>query len=66
MGAERARTWQLYLAGTESSFATGSLHLFQLVFSRGTNDAIPWTRSHLNGDEAPLFVDPEPGRRGEL
>jgi cyclopropane-fatty-acyl-phospholipid synthase len=38
------RAWRLYLAGSEASFRTGSMQLFQIVFSRGGNNAIPWTR----------------------
>jgi cyclopropane-fatty-acyl-phospholipid synthase len=39
------RAWDLYLAGSQASFATGSLQLFQVVFSRGASNAIPWTRT---------------------
>lgn len=42
VGEERARAWLLYLAGSSATFATGGLQLFQLVFSRSGNDAIPW------------------------
>jgi cyclopropane-fatty-acyl-phospholipid synthase len=38
------RTWDLYLAGSQASFTTGSLQLFQVVFTRGANNGIPWTR----------------------
>jgi len=38
------RAWELYLAGSQASFATGSLQLFQVLFARGTNNAVPWTR----------------------
>ena len=41
------RAWRLYLTGSMAAFASGSLQLFQLVFSRpGLND-IPWTRARL-------------------
>ena len=40
-----ARAWRLYLAGSEAAFTTGALQLFQVVFTRGANNAIPWTRS---------------------
>jgi cyclopropane-fatty-acyl-phospholipid synthase len=46
VGAATARAWRLYLAGTVASFETASLHLYQLVFTRSANDAIPWTRAH--------------------
>ena len=38
------RAWGLYLAGSQASFTTGALQLFQVVFARGANNAIPWTR----------------------
>ena len=39
------RAWRLYLAGSHAAFETGSLELFQMVFTRRGNNAIPWTRS---------------------
>ena len=38
------RAWDLYLAGSEAAFSTGSLQLFQVVFARGATNAVPWTR----------------------
>jgi cyclopropane-fatty-acyl-phospholipid synthase len=38
------RAWDLYLAGSQAAFATGSLQLFQVVFARGASNRIPWTR----------------------
>ena len=38
------RAWRLYLAGSEAAFRTGWMQLFQVVFARGTSNAIPWTR----------------------
>ena len=38
------RAWRLYLAGSQASFSTGSMQLFQVVFARGSSNAIPWTR----------------------
>jgi cyclopropane-fatty-acyl-phospholipid synthase len=38
------RAWRLYLAGSEAAFITGSTQLFQVVFTRGRSNAIPWTR----------------------
>ncbi len=38
------RAWDLYLAGSEVAFTTGSLQLFQVVFARGRSNALPWTR----------------------
>jgi cyclopropane-fatty-acyl-phospholipid synthase len=44
------RAWQLYLAGSRAAFTTGSMQLFQVVFARGTSNAIPWTRADAIGD----------------
>jgi cyclopropane-fatty-acyl-phospholipid synthase len=38
------RAWELYLAGSQTAFATGSLQLFQVLFARGGSNAVPWTR----------------------
>jgi cyclopropane-fatty-acyl-phospholipid synthase len=38
------RAWELYLAGSEAAFRTGSMQLFQILFARGASNAIPWTR----------------------
>jgi cyclopropane-fatty-acyl-phospholipid synthase len=46
-GEAFVRTWDLYLAGSIAAFTTGSLQLFQLVFARGTNNALPASRRHL-------------------
>ena len=39
------RAWRLYLAGSQAAFITGSMQLFQVVFTRGSSNAMPWTRS---------------------
>ncbi|WP_298863073.1 cyclopropane-fatty-acyl-phospholipid synthase family protein [uncultured Gimesia sp.] len=41
------RTWRLYLSASIASFRTGSLQLFQVVFTNGGNNEIPWTRDKL-------------------
>ncbi len=41
------RAWRLYLAGSQAAFTAGSLQLFQLVFARRGQDALPWTRAAL-------------------
>ena len=41
------RTWRLYLAGSEASFRTGWLQLFQVVFAPSGSSAVPWTRASL-------------------
>ena len=38
------RAWHLYLAGSEASFLSGWMQLFQIVFARGGSNAIPWIR----------------------
>ena len=41
------RLWRLYLAGSLAAFNSGTLQLFQVVFNRSGNNAIPWTRDYL-------------------
>lgn len=43
------RAWRLYLAGSEAAFTTGWLQLFQVVFARPGDNAVPWTRAFLYG-----------------
>ncbi len=38
------RAWRLYLAGSQAAFITGTMQLFQVLFARGSTNAIPWTR----------------------
>jgi cyclopropane-fatty-acyl-phospholipid synthase len=45
--ANFVRAWRLYLAGSLAAFHTGCLQLFQVVFTRGANNQIPWSRAHL-------------------
>jgi len=44
-GDRFVRAWRLYLAGSQAAFLAGSLQLFQVVFARGEDNHIPWTRS---------------------
>jgi cyclopropane-fatty-acyl-phospholipid synthase len=44
---ETARTFELYLAGTVAAFRDATLSLYQVVFTRARNDAVPWTRADL-------------------
>jgi len=39
------RAWELYLAGSEAAFTTGSLQLFQVVFAPRGSEPPSWTRS---------------------
>jgi cyclopropane-fatty-acyl-phospholipid synthase len=41
------RAWRLYLAGSIAGFTSGTLQLFQVVFTRGDNNDLPWSRAHL-------------------
>jgi cyclopropane-fatty-acyl-phospholipid synthase len=43
---EFVRMWRLYLAGSSAGFQSGTLQLYQVLFSpRGNND-VPWTRHY--------------------
>ncbi len=41
------RMWRLYLNACAASFQTGNIDLSQFIFTKGTNDSIPWTRDYL-------------------
>jgi cyclopropane-fatty-acyl-phospholipid synthase len=41
------RAWRLYLAGSQASFMTGSMQLFQVLFARGGDNRVPWTRADV-------------------
>jgi len=43
--AQFVRAWRLYLTGSQASFSTGSLQLFQVLFERGHKPAAPFTRA---------------------
>lgn len=45
--AELYRTWRLYLAGSQAAFRTGWMQLFQIVFRRGGDNHLAWTRDAL-------------------
>ena len=44
------RAWRLYLAGSIAAFRTGTLQLFQVVFSGSRNRELSWTRAPLYSD----------------
>jgi cyclopropane-fatty-acyl-phospholipid synthase len=46
-GAEFARMWRLYLAGSIAAFRTGKLQLFQVLFAGKNSNFMPWTRENL-------------------
>ena len=41
------RMWRLYLAGSIAAFNTGSLQLFQVLFTKQDNNEIPLTREYM-------------------
>jgi cyclopropane-fatty-acyl-phospholipid synthase len=65
VGEERARAWHLYLTGTVATFRVSSMQLFQVVFTRASNDRIPRTRAHLYTDESSGFAEHAPAWREE-
>ena len=44
------RMWRLYLAGSIAAFETGGMQLFQILFARGKDNTIPWTREYMYPD----------------
>ena len=47
MDEEFVRAWRLYLAGSIAAFNAGELQLYQIVFARDINNAVPWSRAHV-------------------
>lgn len=45
------RAWRLYLASSRAAFITGSLQLFQVVFSRPLVNELPASRAYLHAGE---------------
>lgn len=45
-GREFTRLWRLYLAGAAAGFESGTLQLYQVLFTHGRNNAIPRTRQY--------------------
>jgi cyclopropane-fatty-acyl-phospholipid synthase len=43
---EFVRMWRLYLAGSSAGFQSGTLQLYQVVFTPRGNNAVPWTREY--------------------
>lgn len=48
-GDEFRRAWELYLAGSEAAFETGSLQLFQVVFAPIACEPPYWKRADMYG-----------------
>jgi cyclopropane-fatty-acyl-phospholipid synthase len=51
-GEAFVRAWRLYLSGSIAAFRGGSLQLFQLVFTRPTDNQLPWSREYIYPKEA--------------
>jgi cyclopropane-fatty-acyl-phospholipid synthase len=49
-GVQFERAWELYLAGSEASFATGWLQLFQVVFAPVESKPPFWARAEIYAD----------------
>ena len=41
------RMWRLYLNSCAASFNAGNINLHQLLFTKGINNDIPWTRDYM-------------------
>jgi cyclopropane-fatty-acyl-phospholipid synthase len=46
MDTEFVQAWRLYLSGSIAAFTVGELQLFQVVFTRDSNNDLPWSRAH--------------------
>ena len=46
-GEEFVRMWRLYLAGASAGFESGTLQLYQVLFTPYGNNNVPWTRDYL-------------------
>ncbi len=44
---EFVRTWRLYLAGSSAGFQSGTLQLYQVLFTPRGNNTVPWTREYM-------------------
>jgi len=45
---EFVRMWRLYLSGSSAGFESGTMQLYQVVFTPRGNNEVPWTREHLH------------------
>ncbi len=45
--AHFVRAWRLYLNGSIAAFSTGTLQLFQIMFTRPRKHDLPWSREHI-------------------
>lgn len=42
-----ARMWRMFLYGSSAAFRYGDIRLYQILFTNGLNNSLPWTREHL-------------------
>jgi cyclopropane-fatty-acyl-phospholipid synthase len=54
---EFTRAWRLYLAGSLTAFKNGGMQLFQVLFTRATNNQIPWSRKYQYETQNDLMGD---------
>lgn len=45
-GEDFVRMWRLYLAGSSAGFRSGTLQLYQVLFTQHGNNKAPWTRKY--------------------
>lgn len=41
------RMWRLYLNACAASFQVGNINLTQFIFTKGTNNSLPFTRNYM-------------------
>lgn len=51
-GEEFVRMWRLYLAGASAGFQSGTLQLYQVLFTPYGNDHVPWSRKYQYSKES--------------
>ncbi len=49
---EFVRMWRLYLAGSSAGFQSGTLQLYQVLFTPYGNNKVPWTREYQYLEES--------------
>jgi cyclopropane-fatty-acyl-phospholipid synthase len=40
------RTWRMYLRGSSAAFRWGDIRIYQILFTNGLCNSLPWTREH--------------------
>jgi cyclopropane-fatty-acyl-phospholipid synthase len=41
------RMWRLYLNACAASFNCGNINIHQILFAKGVNNDLPWTRNYM-------------------